>query len=138
MYRVTIWVNHLFSYAIKSVMIKNAKFGLVDQKFRNRRTEMDENKKLEYSEKYSYVSSKALLPQQEIVFSMYFIDNDNIIELSTNKKRQYFLVIEFENENNSGQKITEKINLSCKGTIGLDETEFDLYSEEVVYEWINS
>lgn len=89
-------------------------------------------------EKYSYVSSKALLPQQETVFSMYFIDNDNIIELSTNKKRQYFLVIEFENENNSGQKITEKINLSCKGTIGLDEPEFDLYSEEVVYEWINS
>lgn len=51
MYRITIWANHLFSYAIKSVMIKNAKFGLVDQKFRNRRTEMDENKKLEYSGK---------------------------------------------------------------------------------------
>ena len=138
MYRVIIWIHHLFSYAIKSVMIKNAEFGLVDQNFRNKRIEMDENKKLEYSAEYSYVSSKALLPQQETVFSMYFDDTNNIKELSADKRILFFLVMEFENENNSGQKITEIINLSCRGAIGLDKSEFDLYSEEIFYEWIDS
>jgi len=55
MYRVRIWVKNSFSYAIKSVKVINASCGLADLSFKTRTVEMDENKKLNFAEKESYV-----------------------------------------------------------------------------------
>ena len=136
-FRVTIWVHHFFSYAIRSVKVQDARFGLADNSLGKNTIELDSRKELLYIRDISYINEKALLPQQETVFSMYFKEKIEIEELHDNSPRMFCLEVKFENENNSALKLREQIKISCKGRVGLEADDFELYSEEVCYQWID-
>ncbi len=132
MYRIKIWIAHSFDYAIKKVYIKDASLGIADNSFKTNTIEANEAMKFTYEEQSSYVKAKALLPSQETVFALYF---EAPKDFDDKQKTIFCLSVEFENENNSGQRLHEELTISFWGKPGLDDAIYKLYSQEIHYEW---
>ena len=134
--RIRLWMNNPQNYGIQSATVKDAVLGIYDQNVMAQKFEIDLKKSVRLIEDKSAQMYVSILPKRERIFALSFPWKREF-----SGKNIYILQIIFENKNNFGQTVIEKLNISFEGICdeqlcSKEHWPFKLYSHESYYKWL--